>query len=76
MPVYAPLAGAPGVVAAGVRAYAARDAALWLPVVLELADLEPASLRDVAAALTGLARPWDEFLAAARAARAAADAMG
>jgi hypothetical protein len=44
--------------------------------VLELADLDPASLRDVAAALTGLARPWEEFLAAARAASASADAAG
>ncbi len=57
-----------------MRAYTRRQAALWLPVILDLARLDPAGLRDVAAALTGLARPWDEFLAAARAARASADA--
>ncbi len=76
MPVHPPLAGAPSQVAEAVRALTRREAALWLPVVLGLADLDPAGLRDVAAALTGLARPWDEFLAAARAARASADAMG
>jgi hypothetical protein len=62
-------------VADAARALTRRQAALWLPVVLGLADLDPSGLRDVAAALTGLARPWDEFLAAARAARASADAM-
>jgi diadenosine tetraphosphate (Ap4A) HIT family hydrolase len=74
MPTYAPLAGPPGEVARGLRSLAAREAALWLPAVLELADLDEDALRDVAEALTGLARPWDEFLAAARAARASADA--
>ncbi len=74
MPAHPPLAGPPAGVASAVRAYTQRQAALWLPVVLELAELTPAGLRDVAAALTGLARPWDEFLAAARAARASADA--
>jgi len=75
MPVHPPLAGPPAQVAAGVRAYTERRAALWLPVVLDLASLDPAGLRDVAAALTGVARPWEEFLAAARAARAGADAF-
>lgn len=74
MPAHPPLTGPPGQVAQAVRAYTEREAALWLPVVLELAELTPAGLRDVAAALTGLGRPWDEFLAAARAARASADA--
>jgi hypothetical protein len=75
MPVHPPLAGPPSQVADAARALTRRQAALWLPVVLGLADLDPSGLRDVAAALTGLARPWDEFLAAARAARASADAM-
>jgi hypothetical protein len=75
MPVHPPLAGPAAQVADAVRAFTRREAALWLPVVLDLADLAPAGLRDVAAALTGLARPWDEFLAAARAARASADAQ-
>lgn len=74
MPAHPPLAGAAAAVARGVRALTERKAALWVPVVLELAELDPSGLRDVAAALTGLARPWDEFLAAARAARASADA--
>jgi hypothetical protein len=76
MPAYRPLAGPAGEVARALRELADRGAALWLPAVLELADLDPASLRDVAAALTGLARPWEEFLAAARAASASADAAG
>ena len=75
MPVHPPLAGPPSQVADAVRALTRREAALWLPLVLDLGELDPAGLRDVAAALTGLARPWDEFLAAARAARASADAM-
>ncbi len=75
VPAHPPLTGPADAVADAVRAYTRRQAALWLPVVLELGDLTPANLRDVAAALTGLARPWDEFLAAARAARASADAM-
>ena len=75
MPVHPPLAGPPSQVADAARALTRRQAALWLPVVLGLGDLDPSGLRDVAAALTGLARPWEEFLAAARAARASADAM-
>jgi hypothetical protein len=61
-------------VAGAVAALAAQEAALWAPAVVELGALgaDPAATAQLAGALAGNSRPWDELLAAVRASRDAA----
>jgi hypothetical protein len=73
-PAYPPLHGP----AAGVRDAVARleerRAALWVPAAIDWAaeDGDPSGLHALCAQLRGLARGWDEFLAAVRASGASA----
>ncbi len=62
LPAYAP----PSDLAAAVRRLAEQQAALWVPAVIA-ADLDLDDLVALCVQLRGLARPWDEFLAAVRA---------
>jgi hypothetical protein len=67
MPAYPPFYGRASEVLDGVLELARLRAALWTPVVLHWgweADEGWGALEELAAALAGIARPWDEFLAA------------
>jgi len=72
LPAYAPFHGAAAPMAAAVPRLAARRPALWVPLAIDWAADAPADVATLAATLAGLAHPWDEFLAAVRASRAAA----
>lgn len=69
-----PLAGDVAAIGETVARLAADGAALWVPVEIGLEQLagDLGQARALAAALAGVARPWDEFLAAVRASRDAA----
>jgi hypothetical protein len=72
LPAYPPLYGTAAQVRPAVEALAGR--ALWVPVVLHWgweADRGLADLRALAAALTGVATPWERFLEAVEASRTA-----
>ncbi len=67
LPAYPPLVGPPRTIADAVEHLAARRTGLWTPVVLDWAQAVEGAWEDLvgfAHALAGLARPWDEFLAA------------
>lgn len=67
LPAYPPLHGRAADVIAGVRTLTAARTAVWAPVVVDWRAEELRGFDDLvrlAEALTGLARPWDEFLAA------------
>jgi peptidoglycan/xylan/chitin deacetylase (PgdA/CDA1 family) len=70
LPSYAPLYDHAGPISAAVRRLAEQQAALWVPIVLHWdweADTGWDDLIALCGAMRGLARPWDEFLAAVRA---------
>jgi len=67
--VYVPAYAPPGDRADAIRRLAEQQAALWVPVVLQWDDEDLIAL---CAQMRGLARPWDEFLAAVRASELAA----
>ncbi len=67
LPSYPPFHGPAAEIAAAASELTRRRAALWTPVVVRWgaeADAGWDALEDLATALSGLARPWDEFLAA------------
>ena len=74
LPTYAPLYGRSREILPAVERLTSMQPGLWIPIVLhwdwEQAD-GPEPLERLAAALAGLARPWDEFLAGVRASRTA-----
>lgn len=71
LPATPPLTGDPDAVLDAVAELAAQQAPLWVPVVLDAGALaaDAGLTGRVATALAGLAREWDEFLAAVRASR-------
>lgn len=67
LPSYPPFHGPASEIVAAVRALEERRVALWTPIVVHWAHEADAgwdALEELAAALAGVARPWDEFLAA------------
>lgn len=71
LPAYPPFHGPAATSAEAVARVADAGMALWLPVVLA-ADEAPGAVGVLARAVSGLARDWEDFLAAVRASRAAA----
>lgn len=71
LPSYAPLHGRARTIAPAVARLIAQDAALWVPVALDWTIQDDDELLELCALLRGVARPWDEFLAAVRASAAA-----
>ncbi len=80
LPAYAPLYGRAEDVLPAVRALLEQETALWVPVVLHWGgerDRDWHALDELCALLgsEGLARPWEDFLLAARASRQLAGTM-